>query len=654
MVGKLDRLRVGLLLSPVIKCTFTNYCTATESWLRLNIPKRIERGPLDILQAIAKTVKRDPTAHHYKYPDDPYFESKTNFSKRTLALSLESGRKSARWIVENNPQYFKEVISEPFIKSYAPKPQYNEDSDVSEQTLVQVINERNVSDAIFIYELLKKKGCDLSEETKQILLELVCYYNEHDREDENNLEAKWYSVETTAKETWKNEGFAQTLFSTMNVDCPLALSTLIQGMLRFGQIDRAVELYKVAIDKNIVLSVGVYNGMFSNVKGIVTHQRWNYIVNLLKEMDSKEVKPDLFTLNAVLLLLSNCTEIHKRITKARSIIQEFRKLGIEPSLASFCYLLNIAVQELSNDKAQLRHIFGNTLQFLSGQSFELVHPDDVNFFPQAMNIIDSHVRSSNLAHKLYKLLLEGNNIKFLAKNIDQNNFYKNYLFLILRGEPIECFIKLYKDVVPTVFIPTTNLFKSILAHLKRLEELTVLPLLWADIKNLPIAAGLDLSCTIVKMVEIYEGGDKKVTETFLEVANYIYETTNHSENLKNTELTGEIISNLLIIFLKFGDPQKGLELLEMYEGSGVLLCSLSHPALTALFDYHLMHSKPPHILECLRKAKQNSHPNIKELATKALPHLSVLQNTDLKWITDIIEKSEEKSEESQPKTDDEA
>lgn len=64
----------------------------------------------------------------------------------------------------------------------------------------------------------------------------------------------------------------------MNVDCPLALSTLIQGMLRFGQIDRAVELYKVAIDKNIVLSVGVYNGMFSNVKGIVTHQRWNYIV----------------------------------------------------------------------------------------------------------------------------------------------------------------------------------------------------------------------------------------------------------------------------------------------------------------------------------------------------------------------------------------
>ncbi|KAL1436534.1 hypothetical protein MTO96_049632 [Rhipicephalus appendiculatus] len=37
------------------------------------IPKRIPRGPTDILKALASTVQRDFTAPHYKYHDDPFF-----------------------------------------------------------------------------------------------------------------------------------------------------------------------------------------------------------------------------------------------------------------------------------------------------------------------------------------------------------------------------------------------------------------------------------------------------------------------------------------------------------------------------------------------------------------------------------------------------
>lgn len=51
--------------------------TAAEE--KIVIPKRIPRGPTDILQALASTVKRDPTAPHYKYHDDrsiPYSDVK--------------------------------------------------------------------------------------------------------------------------------------------------------------------------------------------------------------------------------------------------------------------------------------------------------------------------------------------------------------------------------------------------------------------------------------------------------------------------------------------------------------------------------------------------------------------------------------------------
>lgn len=57
----------------------------------IEIPKRIPRGPIDILKALESTLKRDPTAAHYKYHDDPYLIPKSNISKRTYAMAEESG-----------------------------------------------------------------------------------------------------------------------------------------------------------------------------------------------------------------------------------------------------------------------------------------------------------------------------------------------------------------------------------------------------------------------------------------------------------------------------------------------------------------------------------------------------------------------------------
>lgn len=72
----------------------THYTTlAPPAEEQIEIPNRIERSPTDLLQALASTVGRDPTAPHYKYHDDPYLIPMSNVAKRTYSLSKEAGRK---------------------------------------------------------------------------------------------------------------------------------------------------------------------------------------------------------------------------------------------------------------------------------------------------------------------------------------------------------------------------------------------------------------------------------------------------------------------------------------------------------------------------------------------------------------------------------
>lgn len=70
------------------------------------IPKRIQRSPTDILNALSATVGRDPTAPHYKYHDDPFLIPASNIGKRSFAMAQESGRKAARWIRQTDRQWF--------------------------------------------------------------------------------------------------------------------------------------------------------------------------------------------------------------------------------------------------------------------------------------------------------------------------------------------------------------------------------------------------------------------------------------------------------------------------------------------------------------------------------------------------------------------
>lgn len=74
---------------------------------KIEIPKKINRGPTDILHALSATVGTDTTAAHYKYHDDPYLIPMSNISKRTFAMAQEAGRKAAKWIRQEHNELFQ-------------------------------------------------------------------------------------------------------------------------------------------------------------------------------------------------------------------------------------------------------------------------------------------------------------------------------------------------------------------------------------------------------------------------------------------------------------------------------------------------------------------------------------------------------------------
>ena len=49
-------------------------------------------------------------------------------------------------------------------------------------------------------------------------------------------------------------------------------------MLKYGQINKAIDIFNTARSKNMILSVGVYNNIILNVANISDSENWNYVL----------------------------------------------------------------------------------------------------------------------------------------------------------------------------------------------------------------------------------------------------------------------------------------------------------------------------------------------------------------------------------------
>lgn len=112
-------------------------------------------------------------------------------------------------------------------------------------------------------------------------------------------------------------------------------------MAKYYQVDRAWQLFEEAQKKELLLSTETYNSLIkvANFLKEDYEMRWAFMVNLLSDMNKMHVKPNIFTLNAILYSLSTMGGSQSTKDTSLKVLREFKQLGIEPSLGSWYYIL---------------------------------------------------------------------------------------------------------------------------------------------------------------------------------------------------------------------------------------------------------------------------------------------------------------------------
>nr|XP_034179190.1 protein PTCD3 homolog, mitochondrial isoform X1 [Osmia lignaria] len=467
----------------------------------IQIPPRIERKPTDILNALESTIPKDKMATGYVYHDDPFLLPTKKQNHRIYALSYESGKKTAMWVHKAHGNLFPRNLSEPMIKAFKPPIKYTRKDQVSEEILLQAMSEYRLSDAVDIYELLET---NVSNKTKQALLELLCFYN-YGNVPYNTLPIEhWYSK--PAVFMWKHNKQVDDLYKFLIEQDPetaaLAHNAMLCGLAKCSRIDESWMLFEKCENENIPLTVTTYNYIMKIMIEIYNKKNEEKVANLyklLKSMAKRGIKPNIWTLNAALKLISTSPSLAAE-NLMKHLCKEFKQLNIKFSLASYRHIIKILVEKGDSTYNDFMHL----LHTVSKENFTIQDPMDVTFFSVAMECALKCYNDRKAGDMIHKIFLTGDNYKFISDSDGDNLYYNSYIRLLLRTSTIDEFFKFYEEFVPNEHIPSVRLYTEIVNELKFHEQKAVakyVARIWSDI-TLFGYMNLSLKLFVISLMEI--------------------------------------------------------------------------------------------------------------------------------------------------------
>lgn len=145
----------------------------------------------------------------------------------------------------------------------------------------------------------------------------------------------------------RDGGFAEELFISIENPDSKAYSAIIQGMAKYGQADRAYQLFEEARQKGFPLNTDTYNLIIRCATTIRENnqKRLDFLIKILEELNGVGLKPNLRTLNAAVDVLSASKSDRLCRVYILRILSEFKRLGIEPSLATYYSILTTFYRE---------------------------------------------------------------------------------------------------------------------------------------------------------------------------------------------------------------------------------------------------------------------------------------------------------------------
>ncbi|XP_049507801.1 pentatricopeptide repeat domain-containing protein 3, mitochondrial isoform X6 [Panthera uncia] len=469
------------------------------------IPKKKTWDKVAVLQALASTVNRDSTAAPYAFQDDPYLIPTSSVESRSFLLAKKSGENAAKFIINSHPKYFQKDTAEPHIPCLMPEYFEPQIEGISEAALKERIKLKKVRASVDMFDQLLQAGTTVSLETSNSLLDLLCYYGDQEPSADNHFQQseKSEELEEAIEEnnekskkaghqfgvTWRAKNNAERIFALMPEKNSHSYCTMIRGMVKHRALVQALNLYTELLNNRLHADVYTFNALIEATALSMNEKledKWNKILELLKEMAAQKVKPNLQTFNTVLKCLRRFYSFGR--LPALQTFREMKAIGIEPSLATYHYIIQLFYQHGMYDVIHENPSKGSSLIIydimneLKGKKFSPKDPDDDMFFQSAMRVC-SVLRDLELAYQVHGLLNTGDNWKFIGPDHRRNFYYSKFFSLLCLMEQIDVTLKWYKDLIPSVFFPRSQTLIDLLQALDVANRLEVIPEIWKDSKE---------------------------------------------------------------------------------------------------------------------------------------------------------------------------
>ncbi|XP_044151079.1 pentatricopeptide repeat domain-containing protein 3, mitochondrial [Bufo gargarizans] len=487
------RLGSGVLLRGLCRSSSRHQTSAAAE--EIDVPRGKTWDKTAVLQALAYTVLQDPTSSAYMFLDDPYLIPSTSTDYKLFSLSKESGKNAAKYIVNMYPNLFQKDFAEPHIPCLMPENIQPQIEGVGEEALKERILLRRVNESVDLFDQLLQGGATPSVETTNKLLDLICFYGDreptaedqqHQQEDNESLQEKvkkrnFPLKRIPAGRTWRENNNAERIFNLMPERNAHSYRTMIRGMVKHGAYAQAFSMYTDLLNNRYTGDVYTFNALMLAAPETKTEvkDKCALIVDLLNHMVQQKVAPNLLTFNSVLKSLRKIGPSVKGM--AMQTLMEMKALDIEPSLATYSHLLGVFYKP--GDLLGQSQLLTSILEQAQGKSFTAKDPDDMFFFSEAMRVcLES--KDLDLAYELHKLLNTGDNWRLLGKTSQEFAYYGRLFHIVCMMENADMVLKWYRELIPSLYYPTSKGFENLLQVLEMENRLDLIPEIWKDIKLL--------------------------------------------------------------------------------------------------------------------------------------------------------------------------
>ncbi|KAF4085619.1 hypothetical protein AMELA_G00097110 [Ameiurus melas] len=487
------------------------------------IPRKKTWSKEAVLQALSATVNRDPTACHYMFQDDSYLTPRTSGEFKLYSLSQESGRNAAKYFINTYPKYFQKDFAEPHVPCLMPETVALQIEEVSEAALVERIRLRKVKAAVDMYDQLVQAGAPVSLDLTNDLLDLICLYGDRDPPREDSPEQRTEDVSEEQDDSkrrkgrprraselltivWRENNNAERIFNTMPERTSRSYGALIRGMVKYGAYPKAFDMYTDLLNNRLTADVHTFNALIITAAEVKDKysDKWELIVDLLKQMAQQKVKPNLLTFNTVLKVLRRCGSLAR--AQAFPILNEMKALGIGPSLATYDHILGIFYKAANSTQGHTE-ILQEVLNEMSGKSFTAQDPDDVQFFPNVMRVCLDN-KDIEQAYRVHSLLEVGDNWQLLGDSYHQSFYYGRFFNLLCMMEHVDVVLKWYREFIPSLYYPNSQGIKDLLQALDTDNRLDLIPQIWKDMKQM----GHDTKTDLLELILSLMAREKQSTE----------------------------------------------------------------------------------------------------------------------------------------------